>query len=175
MPSQKSAGEPGRIEVQVDDKVFAPGDTINFSVVVTAGDRLSARALVAELLGVEEVDPYGDEDDEFEGEDEELEADNVLTLSVNGGTEEDEEDEDEDFEDEDGDELISNITYDDEITLAKNLALNAGESRTFNGSFTLPEDALPTYEGIQALHTWWIEVYLDNEVEISESKELTVR
>lgn len=170
MSSRNPARESGRIELQLSQDQFAPGDTLSFTINVMARDRLTARALAAELLAVEEIEL--DEEDEFvDGyDDEEGEGDsNVIPMSFNGGADDDDDEEDEE------EDLITNITFSEEQTLASNLSLKSGESRSFTGSFTIPNDAQPTYEGVQAIHTWWIDVYLEGDIEISESREIRVR
>src|SRR4051794_8968771 len=139
MPSRSSAREPGRIELKLDQTTFAPGDAVAVTVTVTARDRFTARGVMVELLAVEEIDPFDDED-EYEDDEETADGDNVIPMTFNGeGDDDDEDDEDED--------LVTNITFSEEITLATNVALKSGESRTFAGSFTIPEDGQPTYEG----------------------------
>lgn len=159
MPAQ-IASEPGVIELDLGDKSeFSPGDTINLNVTITANQRLTGRTLIAEILGIEEVDLYGEEDEELDEE--------GGAVSFNG--------EDEEFEDEE--EPEGNETFSEELILARSVSLQQGESRSFVGEFTLPEDALPTYLGVQATHTWWVDVYLelDGGDELYASKEITVR
>ena len=169
---------PARIDLTVEGEQFAPGATVAFNVTVTAQDRLNRSDLVAELVAVEEVDPYptGDEDYEDEYEDEDAdeggEEGNLVNLSFNGGDDGDAEDE-EDVEDEE--DWVQSTTYSEELMLAEGLALRAGETRTFSGSFVIPEDAQPTYDGVNATHTWWIDIYLEGDIDINESKEFQVR
>lgn len=165
---------PARIEVTINGETFAPGDEVPFSVVVTARDRLANVDLLAEMLGLEEVDAMGEGDEDLFDEDEgdDMADQGTVNVSYNGeGVEGG--DEDEEMDEEGG--LISSTTYSDEATLASKLSLRSGESRTFNGSFTLPEDAQPTYDGINATHSWWIDIYLDGDVEVSQSVEFFVR
>lgn len=170
---------PARIDLSLDGEQFAPGATVTFNVNVTARDR-TAGDLVAELVGVEEVHPFpeGDEDayGEYEDEIDEEDVDpaGLVAVSTNGdGNGEVDEDED---EDEDGDEeWVQSSTFSEELVLAEGLNLKSGESRSFSGSFVIPEDAQPTYDGINATHTWWVDIYLEGDIEITESKEFTVR
>lgn len=173
---------PARIDLTIEGEQFASGATVSFNVTVTAQDRLNRSDLIAELVAVEEVDPYptGDEDYEDEYEEDEEAGDegvegNLVSVSFNGGNGEDDA-EDEDTEDMDDEEdWVQSTTYSEEVVLAEGLALKAGESRSFSGSFVVPEDAQPTYDGVNATHTWWIDIYLEGDVEINQSKEFYVR
>ena len=108
MPAETHEREPCQLTISVEREESAPGDTVSFSVTVAARGALMARALVVDLFGVEDVEPFDDEEegDDFlfglaDEEEEETSDENVLTLSVNGeGVSEAEDDEDED-EDED--------------------------------------------------------------------------
>ncbi len=169
---------PARIDLTIEGEQFAPGATVSFNVTVTAQDRLNRSDLVAGLVAVEEVDPYptGDEDyddeDEFEDEDEDTGTEgNLVSVSFNGGADEAEGDEDT----EDEEEWVESTTYSEELVLAEGLALKAGETRSFSGSFVIPEDAQPSYDGVNATHSWWIDIYLEGDIEINETKEFQVR
>ena len=166
---------PARIDLTIEGEQFAAGATVAFNVTVTAQDRLNRSDLVAELVAVEEVDPYptGDEDyeDEYEEEDEGGDEGNLVSLSFNGGDTEEGDMEAEGMEED----WVQSTTYSEEAVLAEGLTLKAGETRSFSGSFVIPEDAQPTYDGVNATHTWWIDIYLEGDIEINESKEFYVR
>lgn len=175
MPAKTPARAPGRLTIEIDREQFSPGDTVSFTVTVSASTPLKAKSLVAELFGVEEVEPVFEDEDDF-GADEEEALEDVETLdgALNGESElvledEEEEDWDEDIED------MSSFTYEDEAVLATDVSFKAGESRTFNGSFTLPEDVQPSYFGVRAAHTWWLDAYLEGDVEVSGGREILVR
>ncbi len=170
MSAQASSGQPVDIRLTIKQEQVAPGETVSFTVDVKANERISGIALVAELVGVEELDIYGDEEDEFEDDmgEEEMDA------SMNGT---DVDDDEEDFEDEGDEEEIANETYSEEIVLTSDLTMQPGETRTFEGSFALPEDAQPTYNGVQAWHTWWLDAFveLNSGDEVGDSQEVYVR
>lgn len=170
MSAQASSGQPVDIRITLGQEQVAPGGTVSFSVSVTANERISGVALVAEMVGVEELDIYGDE----EGFDE-VEEDEEVDASLNG-TDLDDDDEDE-FEDEEDEEEIANETFSEELVLTSDLTMQPGESRTFDGSFSLPEDAQPTYNGVQAWHTWWLDAFIElaSGDEVGDSQEVYVR
>ncbi len=174
MPVKTPAREPGRLTVEIDREQFSPGDTVTFTVTVSANTSLKAKALIAELFGVEEIEPEFEDEEDF-GEDEEEALEDVETLdgALNGEAEvtldEDEDDWGEELEE------MTSFTHEDEAVLAMNVSLQAGESRTFDGSFTLPENAQPSYFGVRAAHTWWLDAYLEGDVEVSGGKEFLVR
>jgi len=177
MPAKTSAREPGRLTVEIDREQFSPGDTVTFTVTVSANTSLRAKALVAELFGVEEIEPEFEDEEDF-GEDEEETLEDVESLDgvLNGESEvtlEDDEDDEDDW-DEELEEMTS-FTHEDETVLATNVSLKAGDSRTFSGSFTLPEDAQPSYFGVRAAHTWWLDAYLEGDIEVSGGKKFLVR
>ncbi|MFN8484714.1 MAG: hypothetical protein U0768_16890 [Anaerolineae bacterium] len=170
MNAQASSGQPVDIRLTINEEQVAPGGTVSFSVNVTANERISGVALVAELVGVEELDIYGDEEDLDEEEMEDGEVDAPL----NGADLDDEEDE---FDAEEDEEDIANETYSEELVLTSDLTMQPGETRSFDGSFALPEDAQPTYNGVQAWHTWWLDAFveLNSGDEIGDSQEVYVR
>ncbi|MFN8498381.1 MAG: hypothetical protein U0641_11045 [Anaerolineae bacterium] len=170
MNAQASSGQPVDIRLTIEGEGVAPGQAVSFSVSVTANQRISGVALVAELVGVEELDIYGDEEDLDEEEMEDGEVD----ASLNGTDLDDDEDE---FDEDEEEDEIANETYSEELVLTSDLTMQAGETRTFDGSFTLPEDAQPTYNGVQAWHTWWLDAFIEMNTgdEIGDSQEVFVR
>lgn len=170
MSPQASSGQPVDITLTIEQEQVAPGQAVSFNVSVTANQRISGVALVAELVGVEEIDVYGDDEDL----DEEEMDDGEVDASLNGTDLDDEEDE---FDEDEDEEEIVNETYSEELVLTSDLTMGPGETRTFDGSFTLPEDAQPTYNGIQAWHTWWLDAFIELNTgdEIGDSKEVYVR
>ncbi|MFN8475119.1 MAG: hypothetical protein U0822_23255 [Anaerolineae bacterium] len=170
MSAQASSGQPVDIRLTINEEQVAPGQTVSFSVSVTANQRISGVALVAELVGVEELDIYGDEEDLDEDEMD----DGSVDASLNGTDLDDEEDE---FDEEEDEEEIANETYSEELVLTSDLTMQPGETRSFDGSFALPEDAQPTYNGVQAWHTWWLDAFVELNTgdEIGDSQEVYVR
>ncbi len=170
MSAQASSGQPVDIRITLGQEQVAPGETVSFTVDVKANERISGVALVAELIGVEELDIYGDEEDFDEEEMDEGSVD----ASLNGT---DLDDEDDEFDEEEEEDEIANETFSEELVLTSDLTMQPGESRTFSGSFALPQDAQPTYNGVQAWHTWWLDAFIEMATgdEIGDSQEVYVR
>jgi hypothetical protein len=55
----------------------------------------------------------------------------------------------------------SNDTHAQEIQIAPAFVLAAGETRTFEGTITLPADAQPSFKGRHAKHEWKVRGRLD--------------
>jgi hypothetical protein len=162
--SAEAQSQRGRIEIKVSEETIAPGEEVLFEVVISAREQLRIRAVVAQMFDVEEITGV---DGNWEDEDEEEAEGEGFEMSLNGG----DTDEDED------DEFITNTVHTDEIVLAKDLTVGAGQSRSLRGTFQLPDDCEPSYYGVQAVHSWWVGAYLDlgTEEDIADSKEFHVR
>lgn len=177
MTSGAAHHDPGHVTISFAQDTYSPGDTVNFTVTVSTHVPLKVPTLVAELFGVEEIEPGLEDQMDFgEAEEEVLESDETLSMSTNGeALDGEDEGEEEDWDEEDDEDDLTSFTHEDEATLATNLSLKAGETRTFNGSFTLPADAQPSYYGVRAAHTWWVEAYTDGDGAIGGGKEFLVR
>jgi len=51
---------------------------------------------------------------------------------------------------------LATRTSEQVVSIAPAFVLAAGESRVFQGEFTIPGDALPTYRGRNATHLWQV-------------------
>nr|CRH07051.1 conserved protein of unknown function [Candidatus Magnetococcus massalia] len=53
------------------------------------------------------------------------------------------------------------VTYEEHLTLARDLHLEAGRKQRWESTLTLPSDGLPTWEGVHSSHRWTVQARLD--------------
>jgi hypothetical protein len=139
-------GSSANVSVETDADLVRPGQSVTVRITVKNGlSALEARALLLEIEGVESIDlpRYANWANVVE---------DVATATSKSGVRS-------------GTKATSSRnsakTFEATVTVSPGLSLAVGEERKFQGTFRLPANVQPTYQGRYANHVWRMRARLD--------------
>lgn len=134
--ANRVTGDYGEIEFSLGKTDVSPGEQIPYKIRVDAKGELKAKRILIRLRGLETC--------ELDIEVNKIDEDGVY----HGDTRTERK-------------TFTNHSIEEEIEVHGKLEMNEGESETYTGEVTVPEDAQPTYFGPLAKHEWSIEADVD--------------
>lgn len=139
-------GSSANVGLEVDAGNVRPGQSINVRIAIKNGlAALEVRAVLLEIEGVETIDLPRH-----------ASWANVVEDVLEAGNKRKQHARDKPLATK-----HSDTTWKTAITVSPGLTLGAGEEKKFQGSFKLPPEVQPTYDGKYATHTWRMRARLD--------------
>lgn len=139
-------GSSANLSLEADAEVIRPGQTVNARIVIKNGlSTLEARALLLEIEGIETIDLPRNANWANVVQD-------VLESGSKGAPQAHQKPQKTQHSDK---------TWSATITVSPALTLAAGEEKKYQGTFRLPANVQPSYDGKYAKHFWRMRARLD--------------